>query len=91
MLEIIPNHDFIPSLVYFMSASQGKYSGYQLERIITGDKIGAYLYKNESFSLGPKTGVQSPDVRYQSETTGEVFFSIPINIADTYTIIYNTD
>jgi len=87
-LEIELNQGFAPTTTYFLSASSGKDGGYLLDKIIMGDNVEMYFYANREFSINKRASAASPDIRYESQTTGEITYDIPANVADTYRVIY---
>jgi len=87
-LEIELNQGFAPTTTYFLSASSGKDGGYLLNKIIMGDNVEMYFYANREFSINKRVSAASPDIRYESQTTGEITYDIPANVADTYRVIY---
>ena len=87
-LEIELNQGFAPTTTYFLSASSGKDGGYLLDKIIMGDNVEMYFYANREFSINKRASAASPDIRYESQTTGKITYDIPANVADTYRVIY---
>ena len=87
-LEIELNQGFAPTTTYFLSASSGKDGGYLLDKIIMGDSVEMYFYANREFNINKRVSAASPDIRYESQTTGEITYDIPANVADTYRVIY---